>query len=103
MQTRSFDEAEKMIEDELDEDFQSSSPVVERDVTVSCFFFSLKRKARYTNGEQRLQDDFKQFLNLSVHFKDDFDVSINSNTPSQWRLLTLRSVSRAMPSSKATA
>jgi hypothetical protein len=39
MQTRSFDEAEKMIEDELDEDFQSSSPVVERDVTVSCFFF----------------------------------------------------------------
>ena len=44
MRTRSFDEAENMIEDKLDEDVQASSPVVERDVTVSFLFFSLKNK-----------------------------------------------------------
>jgi hypothetical protein len=33
-----------MIEDELDEDVQPASPVVERDVTVSFLFVSIKNK-----------------------------------------------------------
>ena len=44
MRTSSFDETGNMIENELDEDAQASSPVVERDVTVSFLSLSLKNK-----------------------------------------------------------
>jgi hypothetical protein len=62
MQTRSFDEAEKMIEDELDEDFQSSSPVVERDVTVSCLFFF------HLNVRQDILTESRDFKMISSSF-----------------------------------
>jgi hypothetical protein len=42
--TRSFDKTGNMIEDELDKDVLASSPVVERDVTVSLLFLSFKNK-----------------------------------------------------------
>jgi hypothetical protein len=44
VRTSSFDETGNMIENELDEDAQASSPVVERDVTVSFLSLSLKNK-----------------------------------------------------------
>jgi hypothetical protein len=44
VRTRSIDETGNMIEDELDEDVPVSSPVVERDVTVSLLFLSFKNK-----------------------------------------------------------